>query len=74
MKDFFEGLKHINNRNINDFNMPGVWALFGKRSDNVKDDKWYCLQVGQTTCIKNEIQKDKERLFTKIKNERYGRK
>ena len=68
MKDFFEGLKHINNRNINDFNMPGVWALFGKRSDNVKDDKWYCFQVGQTTCIKNEIQKDMKLLDEKLNN------
>lgn len=66
MKDFFEGLEEVNNQTINNLNTPGVWALFGKRNDDngVEDDKWYCLQVGQTTCIKNEIQKD-----TKLLNE-----
>ena len=67
MKDFFDGLETVNNHTINNFNMPGVWALFGKRNDD-NDNKWYCLQVGQTACIKNEIQKDMKLLNEKLNN------
>ena len=40
------------------YDVPGVWALFGKRKD-VISGMWFCLQVGQTNCIKSEIKKDK---------------
>ena len=41
--------------------IPGVWALRGKdkRADaDEQEDKWICLQVGQTQDIKIEIEKD----------------
>lgn len=41
--------------------IPGVWALRGKdkRVDaDEQEDKWICLQVGQTQDIKIEIEKD----------------
>lgn len=36
---------------------PGVWALIGK-DKRESEDKWTCLQVGQTQDIKQEIEKD----------------
>lgn len=68
MENFFKELMVVNNHNLSSFNTPGVWALFGKRKNVVNDDKWYCLQVGQTTCIKNEIQKDKQLLAEELNN------
>ena len=58
MYDLF-GLRIINEENINDYVVPGVWALFGKRI-NTQDSRWYCLQVGETKCIKSEIEKDSQ--------------
>lgn len=55
--DNFFGLKVINKSNIGDFSVPGVWALFGRRND-VIDDRWYCLQVAETNCVKSEVEKD----------------
>ena len=76
MENFFKELIIIDNHNLNSFNKPGVWALFGKRKHvvnekrkhAVNDDKWYCLQVGQTACIKNEIQKDMQLLNEELNN------
>ena len=56
MSDFL-GLEIVNRDNTDEFSIPGVWALFGKRK-GVDNNKWYCLQVAETTCVKNEIEKD----------------
>lgn len=55
--DNFFGLKVIDKSNIENFSVPGVWALFGMRND-VIDDRWYCLQVAETGCVKSEVEKD----------------
>lgn len=48
-----------------------------KKDDHSLDElRYYVMSKPENIkkIVKNEIQKDKERLFTKIKNERYGRK
>lgn len=66
MSAFFEKLKTVNKDNLRPFNYPGVWALFGKRVCVENDNKWYCLQVGETNCIANEIQKDMQLLDSEL--------
>lgn len=49
--------------NLEDYNIGGIWALFGKKSEN--NDTWFCLQVGQTENIADEIKADKKCLEAK---------
>lgn len=42
--------------------IPGIWALFGQRKDNINDKKIYCLQVASTNNIGKEILSDFELL------------
>ncbi|AQR93398.1 hypothetical protein [Clostridium saccharoperbutylacetonicum] len=41
-------------RNLEDYNIGGVWALFGKKKRK-NNNTWFCLQVAQTGNIKKEI-------------------
>lgn len=51
------GLEVVTETNIDNYNEGGVWALFGKRKI-ASDNKWYCLQVASTRCVREEINKD----------------
>lgn len=57
-KKLFEGLQLVENDRLNDWTKAGVWALFGQKKNHKDDEKWYCLQVGATNNIKNEISKN----------------
>lgn len=39
--------------NLEDYNLGGIWALFGKKAED--NDIWFCLHVGQTRNIADEI-------------------
>ena len=60
--DLFNILYTIRDDNLDKLAIPGVWALFGKRNDELNDDKFYCLQVYETKNIKDEVEITKERL------------
>lgn len=51
------GLDIVTEANIDNYNEGGVWSLFGKRKI-ASDNKWYCLKVASTRCIREEIKKD----------------
>lgn len=68
--ELFEGLDIVNRENVHNFDVPGVWALFGKRKDRPDNRRWYCLQVAATICIKTEILKDMQLLEEKLEEDR----
>lgn len=67
--DLFKDLELIRDDNLDKLAIPGVWALFGKRNDELNDDKFYCLQVYQTKNIKGEVKKTKQRLNNQFNDE-----
>lgn len=71
--DLFKNLELIRDDNLDKLAIPGVWALFGKRNDELNDelndDKFYCLQVYQTKNIKGEVEKTKQRLNNQFNDE-----
>lgn len=62
MENLFEGFEIIRPDEINDYNFPGVWAMFGIQKENNPNDKYTCLNVGKIKCIGKELEIDFERL------------
>ncbi|EGR92933.1 MULTISPECIES: hypothetical protein [Streptococcus] len=67
--DLFADLILITEENIHEFNVPGVWALFGMRKDS-NNETYYCLQVGQKMySIKDDVEAAQKFLTEGIKDE-----
>lgn len=62
----FENLQNKVIQKTDNYDIGGVWALFGKRKGQ---EKWLCIQVGQTKNIKVEIEKDIKLLNEHLKIE-----
>lgn len=46
---------------LDDYNYPGVWAMFG-HDKKCSNDTLICLNVGKTKCIKEQLKVDLARL------------
>lgn len=60
--ELFEGFEIINPDNLDDYYIPGVWAMFGMPKDVEKG--YVCLNVGKNICIGEELKIDYERLLS----------
>lgn len=62
MENLFVGFEIIQPDRINDYNFPGVWAMFGIQKKNNPNNKYTCLNVGKSICIGEELELDFKRL------------
>lgn len=69
MENVLKEFKEIDTGKLDDYNHPGVWAMFGydKKSSH---HSLICLNVGKTSCIKEELNVDLIRLKGIKKNTR----
>ncbi len=69
----FHGFQIIQSDKIDEYRVPGVWAMLGvKKTDNPKG-RYTCLNVGKSICISDELKIDMERLrnFELVRKRKY---
>lgn len=60
-KDIFTNFPIIDKNKMENYQKPGVWALFGKEKNN-SNSKYICLNVGKAKNIQAELKIDFDRL------------
>ena len=72
MKEIFKDFKIIKPDNVNEYKIPGVWAMFGIKKDNSSEKKYTCLNVGKERNVGKELEIDFERMkhFKEYKGEK----
>ena len=62
MENIFQKFKIIDPSRIDEYRVPGVWAMFGVQKEDNPNNKYTCLNVGKNICIGEELETDFIRL------------